>query len=120
LSNQPTVPSWTPLSSLGYLTYSIYMLHTVVATVLLSALLPWLLGASQEMMLVAVIIAAFATLGVAILSYRYFEEPSRRWINGLTIPARAHEQEFPARVGPRLRQIDARISSAGSDGTHGS
>jgi peptidoglycan/LPS O-acetylase OafA/YrhL len=120
LSNQPTIPSWTPISSFGYLTYSIYMLHTVVATVLLTALLPRLLGTSTGMMLVAVIIAAFTTLGLAMLSYRYFEEPLRRRINSLTFPARTQDRTFSAYLGPRLRQMDARISDTGPDRTRGS
>src|SRR5204863_9716977 len=67
LSSQRTVVSLTPISSLGYLTYSVYMLHTVVATVLLAVLLPMFLGTSQEMMLVAVGTATLATLALAVL-----------------------------------------------------
>ena len=83
LSNQRTLASWGPVSSLGYLTYSIYMLHPVVATVLLAAVLPKLFGVSNEAMVAAVCISTLATLVLAVISYRYFEEPLRRRINGM-------------------------------------
>jgi peptidoglycan/LPS O-acetylase OafA/YrhL len=83
LSNQRTLASWGPVSSLGYLTYSIYMLHPVVATVLLAAVLPKLFGVSNEAMVAAVCISTLATLALAVISYRYFEEPLRRRINGM-------------------------------------
>ena len=83
LSNQRTFASWGPLSSLGPLTYSIYMLHPVVATVLLAAVLPKLLGGSRVAMVAAVCVSTIATLALAVISYRYFEEPLRRRINGM-------------------------------------
>ena len=89
ISRTPTVAAWEPLSSLGYLTYSIYMLHPLVATVFLTAIAPKLLGTSMPMMFVAVGIGTLITLGLSVLSYRYFEQPMRQRINALSLTPRA-------------------------------
>lgn len=72
--------AWAPISRLGTLTYSIYMLHPVVATVLLSFLAPKLLGTSFWAMVAAIGVAIPATLAIAVLSYRFFEEPARQML----------------------------------------
>jgi peptidoglycan/LPS O-acetylase OafA/YrhL len=77
--------AWQPISRLGTLTYSIYMLHPVVATVILSFLAPRLLGTSFWASVVAIGFAIAATIAVAALSYRFFEEPARQM---LTSPRR--------------------------------
>jgi peptidoglycan/LPS O-acetylase OafA/YrhL len=77
--------AWEPISRLGILTYSIYMLHPVVATILLSFLAPRFLGTSFWATVAAVSVAIPLTIGLAILSYRFFEEPARRM---LTSPPR--------------------------------
>jgi peptidoglycan/LPS O-acetylase OafA/YrhL len=100
LSNQRTLASWGPISSLGHLTYSIYMLHVVVATVLLAAVLPKLRGTSQEAMAVAVCTSILATLALAMLSYRYFEEPLRRRTNDMW-------HFSPAGLAPRRERFGA-------------
>jgi peptidoglycan/LPS O-acetylase OafA/YrhL len=72
--------AWEPISRLGTLTYSIYMLHPVMATVVLSFLAPRLLGTSFWATVVAIGIAIAATIAVAALSYRFFEEPARQML----------------------------------------
>jgi peptidoglycan/LPS O-acetylase OafA/YrhL len=75
-----TLVSWRPLSSRGYLTYSIYMLHTVVATIVI-AVLPRIFGTSPWATAGLVTFAALVTFCLAELSYRYFETPLRGAIN---------------------------------------
>ena len=72
--------AWEPISRLGILTYSIYMLHPVVATILLSFLAPRLLGTSFWATVAAIAVAIPLTIGLAMLSYRFFEEPTRRML----------------------------------------
>jgi peptidoglycan/LPS O-acetylase OafA/YrhL len=83
LTQQGTSLSWTGVGRWTDLTYSIYMLHIPVATVVLtiagraaSALIP-----DARLMLVPV---AFAVLVVASqLTYRYFETPIRHYLYDL-------------------------------------
>lgn len=77
--------AWEPISRLGTLTYSIYMLHPVVATILLSLLAPRLIGTSFWASVAAISVAVPITFGAAFLSYRFFEEPARQM---LTSPQR--------------------------------
>ena len=77
--------AWQPISRLGTLTYSIYMLHPVVATVLLSFLAPRLLGTSFWATVVAIGVAIRPPSDWPMLSYRFFEEPARQM---LTSPQR--------------------------------
>jgi peptidoglycan/LPS O-acetylase OafA/YrhL len=77
-----TFASWSPISSRGYLTYSIYMIHTVVATIVISFIFPKLAGRSLAAVLAAVICSAALTYGAAYLSYWYFETPLRLLIGG--------------------------------------
>ncbi|MGH6769283.1 MAG: acyltransferase family protein [Xanthobacteraceae bacterium] len=72
--------AWDPISRLGILTYSIYMLHPLVATVLLSFLAPRLLGTSFWATVAAIGAAIAVTFGAAVLSYRWFEEPARQML----------------------------------------
>jgi peptidoglycan/LPS O-acetylase OafA/YrhL len=76
-----TLLSWAPISGLGVLTYSVYMLHTLLATVLLSFVFPRLFGNSFGVMAAGVAVAAVGTLFLSIVSYKYFEEPVRRKFN---------------------------------------
>jgi peptidoglycan/LPS O-acetylase OafA/YrhL len=85
LSRVRTPLAWQPISRLGTLTYSIYMLHPVVATLLLSFLVPRLVGTSFWATVAAIGVAIPLTVGLAILSYRFFEEPARQM---LTSPQR--------------------------------
>lgn len=70
------------LSNRGELTYSIYMLHPLVATVLISGIGAKLLGESLVAIAVTVIAAIGVTYIVAKVSYEHFEKPARRWCIG--------------------------------------
>ena len=80
-----------PISSRGYLTYSIYMLHTVVATIVISFIFPRVFGKSESAILAAVVCSVGLTYAAAYASYWYFETPLRSYIGGKrsakTVPA---------------------------------
>ena len=76
-TNRPTVASWGPLRERGELTYSIYMLHPLVATVLFSVLAPRLLGGVTWPVVIAGLAATYVA---AVISLRYFEMPMRQAI----------------------------------------
>jgi peptidoglycan/LPS O-acetylase OafA/YrhL len=80
LHDIPTFASWQPISSRGYLTYSIYMLHTVVATVVISFIFPKLFGKSTTAVFNSILFSVALTFALAHFSYRYFETPARRFI----------------------------------------
>jgi peptidoglycan/LPS O-acetylase OafA/YrhL len=80
-----TLASWAPVSSRGYLTYSIYMLHTVMATIVISFIFPALFGKSPGAVAASILVAIAATYIASVISYRYFESPLRAWINTRTI-----------------------------------
>lgn len=69
------------LASRGPLTYSLYMLHPLVATVLLAAVFPKLLGTDPVARIAGVILAIPVLWGLAWASLRWFETPARRAIN---------------------------------------
>ncbi len=80
-----TFASWRPISALGPLTYSIYMLHPVFATLLISALFPRIFGHSLAAVVASIVCATAATFAASQLSYHYFEQPLRRAINAIPI-----------------------------------
>ena len=86
LTGRHTFASWTPLSCRGYLTYSIYMLHTVIATIVISFIFPRLLGRSPSAVVAAVACSAALTYAAAYASYWYFEKPLRSYIGGKRPP----------------------------------
>lgn len=66
----------------GQLTYAIYMLHPLAATVLLSFVGQRVIGLGDSAMLAwCVIVALLLPLG-AYVSFMWFETPMRRWISG--------------------------------------
>lgn len=69
------------LSRRGELTYSIYMLHTVVATVVMAFAFPRLFGSTLEARLAAVLVALVVLYAAAVASLRWFEQPLRRRLN---------------------------------------
>jgi peptidoglycan/LPS O-acetylase OafA/YrhL len=77
------------LSSRGPLTYSIYMLHPVVATALLAVILPRILGSGPLAGLVSIAVALAATYFFAVLSLRYFEDPLRKALRARSSDHRA-------------------------------
>jgi peptidoglycan/LPS O-acetylase OafA/YrhL len=80
LHGVPTFASWRPISERGYLTYSIYMLHVPVTTVFLSLLFPRLLGTSVYAQWLGLLLAVPIVFVLAELSFRFFEQPLRRWM----------------------------------------
>jgi peptidoglycan/LPS O-acetylase OafA/YrhL len=81
MSGKSTLLAHRILSEFGYLTYSIYMLHTVVATVFIAVLFPKLLGTSFNADLISVILSTIILLALSWCSYHYFEQPLRQWLN---------------------------------------
>lgn len=74
------LPAW--FSPGGQLTYAIYMLHPLAATVLLSFVGQRMMGLGGFAMLTwCVIVALLLPIG-AYLSFVWFETPMRRWISG--------------------------------------
>lgn len=79
------------LAPLGVLTYSIYMLHMPVGTVLISAGAGELLGLPPLWVNVATFAAIPALLAISYASYVMFETPARRALSG-----RAKKRAQPA------------------------
>lgn len=69
------------LAGRGVLTYSLYMLHPLVATVFLTVIFPRLFGTSLPARIVGVLASVPIVYASAVLSLRYFETPARRVIN---------------------------------------
>jgi peptidoglycan/LPS O-acetylase OafA/YrhL len=82
LSGSRTFASWGPISRRGYLTYSIYMLHTVIATIVISFIFPGVFGKSESATLAAVVCSVALTYAVAYASCWHFERPLRGYIGG--------------------------------------
>lgn len=82
LTGRRTFASWPLISNRGYLTYSIYMLHTVIATIVISFLFPRIFGRSQSAVVAAVVCSVALTYIVAYASYWWFETPLRAWLGG--------------------------------------
>jgi peptidoglycan/LPS O-acetylase OafA/YrhL len=78
-AGKPTALARSGIGRWAHLTYSSYMLHMPVATLVVT-LLGRFLGASPLVLIViAVPVLAFASAA----SYRWFEDPIRRWLNAV-------------------------------------
>jgi peptidoglycan/LPS O-acetylase OafA/YrhL len=66
----------------GQLTYSIYMLHPLIAVILLGLVGQKLLHLAGVAAIAWMIIAAGLLLGASYLSFVFFETPMRRWLSG--------------------------------------
>lgn len=71
------------LAPLGQLTYSIYLWHGFFVLVLLNALGDKFLHLSRIPMLALMVVAYCILASWSFLSWRYFETPARRWVDGL-------------------------------------
>ncbi len=80
-ADRATLLSRPWLAARGELTYSIYMLHTVVATMVLAVAVPRLLGTGLPARLAGLLLALAVLYVLARLSLRYFEQPLRRRLN---------------------------------------
>lgn len=70
---------------LGQLTYSIYMLHPIIIMVLVNAIGDKLLKL-EPLALTALTLASYGIIAVvSLLSYKWFETPARRYIDGLPL-----------------------------------
>ena len=83
---------------LGQLTYSMYMLHPIIITVIINAVGDKLL----KLDVTALSLLTLATYAVitlsSYLSYKLFETPARRFIDGLKLVPPEPSQETPGRV----------------------
>ena len=68
------------------LTYSLYMIHAPVATVLMAFLFPRILGdwfqGEDTVRFLCVLVSIAVAVGASWISYRYFEVPARLWLSG--------------------------------------
>lgn len=78
----PVVRWFAPL---GQLTYSMYMIHGLIVTVLMNAVGDKLLHLSGVPMLVLGVFTFAAIMLLSMISLHYFETPSRRWIDSLAL-----------------------------------
>lgn len=74
---------------LGQLTYSIYMLHLVIILVVVNALGDKLLKLNVVALSLLTLVSYAAILAASLLSYKLFESPARRFIDGLPLVATA-------------------------------
>lgn len=78
LKGIPTVPAASFISRHGQLTYSLYLIHPMIATAWLAVIAPKLPHLLPGHMWMAVLVGFIFTFGLSIISYRLFEEPARR------------------------------------------
>jgi peptidoglycan/LPS O-acetylase OafA/YrhL len=74
----PLISSWRVFTDGSELTYSIYMLHTVVATVVVSFVFPRLFGHSEGVVVASLVVGLACTYVLAVAMFRGFENPVRR------------------------------------------
>jgi len=72
------MPSRPLFSNLTDLSYSIYMIHTIAATLVVSFLFPAIFGRSADVTIVALAFSILATFVLAILSLNIIENPARQ------------------------------------------
>ena len=73
------------LSGLGQLTYSIYMIHYIVIIVLINAISDKILKLNGFYMFISIFLSYGIILILSYISYFYFENPLRRWVDGLNL-----------------------------------
>jgi len=71
------------LAPWGQLAYGVYMLHTVVRTIIFSICAKGYLGSSIAVQNLALVICFFASFGLAYVSFFAFERPARKWLCSL-------------------------------------
>jgi peptidoglycan/LPS O-acetylase OafA/YrhL len=85
------------LANRGELTYSLYMLHPVLATILLAVLFPKLLGTTLAARWLAVGLTLPLLYVVAAASLRWFERPARNAINAWSMRLMANDEPIRSR-----------------------
>ena len=73
------------LAPLGQLTYSIYMWHSILITVLMNGIGDKVLHAGSGPMIVIGALCYAGIFAVSCISYLFIETPARRWIDGLAL-----------------------------------
>lgn len=73
------------IGPLGQLTYSIYMWHSILITVLMNGIGDKVLHAGSGLMLVIGLVCYASILAVSCISYLFIETPARRWIDGVAL-----------------------------------
>jgi peptidoglycan/LPS O-acetylase OafA/YrhL len=101
-SEQPSSRAARRLAPLGQLTYSLYMLHPLVQTVLLTGIGATILKLRGLPMTLFVLAGLAAMVPIAWLSLVLFERPTRRWLTRLMGGKRAAPPE-PAMFTPDSR-----------------
>jgi peptidoglycan/LPS O-acetylase OafA/YrhL len=100
------VPGWA--ATLGRISYSIYLLHTVLILVMLAVVgNPSRLGVLAQIGLgVAVVVAV---IGLSLLTYRFIEDPFQRWGHALArrLDTRFGSDAGGARLLPAFRTADS-------------
>lgn len=100
-SEQPASRTARRLAPLGQLTYSLYMLHPLVQTVLLTGVGAAFLKLQGVPMTLFVVAAMALMLPIAWLSLILFERPARRWLTRLL--GRRGDRPEPAMFTPDSR-----------------
>lgn len=76
----------TPLfRALACCSYSFYMLHAFVGEAVLGLASKWFVHRDSWWMLGLVAFALVVTTGISILSFRFFEDPARRYFGNMTL-----------------------------------
>lgn len=73
------------LAPLGQLTYSMYMWHSILITVLMNGIGDKALHAGPGLMLIIGVVCYAGIFAVSCISYLFIETPARRWIDGLAL-----------------------------------
>ena len=95
------VRAWRWLTSLGAMSYSIYLLHVPIGGRILN--LGARVSASSEYRLVVLAIAIAGTLIASIYFYRFVERPSQNWSKGIRY--RANASPVDALAAPAAREV---------------
>lgn len=67
----------------GYVSYSIYMLHWIFIAFLTLSLIQWPVIAKPELYSLGIVLTVFSTFFFSWLCWKFYEEPSRKFIRGL-------------------------------------
>ncbi|WP_453951718.1 acyltransferase family protein [Bradyrhizobium sp. USDA 377] len=88
------------LAPFGQLTYSIYMWHSILITVLINGIGDKVLHAGAGLMLVIGVVCYASVFAVSCISYLFIETPARRWIDSLAL--------FPSTSSGRRTKLSPR------------
>lgn len=78
-------PMTRKLAPLGQLTYSMYMLHPIIIMVMVNAVGDKLLKLDVVPLSLLTILSYVVISGVSLMSYKLFETPARKFIDGLKV-----------------------------------